>query len=500
MSKKKFLIACGCVLMFVWIAAILWNRVDIELMLADKNIKDIKCIVLNRNTRPQSSLKISGVDACREFKDLLSNSAPHGLRTCLRLWEFDVEMDFIDGSRWSNGAFVLNMQGIGIICNSFYGDEDEWEDYTAAPNTISQSILLQSILLWSFDRYFNQNVEISDKNYAAGIDLVKMTANSDYKGLEGMNCDGLWSGALAVNLSLVRKDYRATRLLLKHRIPFLRSASLFFDQETPDDIRTNIYIQSIRYDGPTYYNKANFNEMINEFKKFWLGEFDLGDFPANAQQTIQFTITNSRTYPLQILRVRSGCPCLEAVCDKKSLAPGESTVLRVNLKPHSIIGKFTKTIYVETDDPQQRFLRFELRGNAIPLLAITPEPIQYLGILAPDRVYDYRFTLVPTKPRKPIRLELATDCLPDGVTVRLQQGKEHWELQVKLDARQCSGLLNLQFAVKVKEPTGWPDIRFALSGKIQNSPTERPAPAKTPPSAPLPSPRRAGKASAGPAL
>lgn len=229
-------------------------------------------------------------------------------------------------------------------------------------------------------------------------------------------------------------------------------------------------------------------------------DMDFEDFPANAAQIAEFTIANSRTYPLQILRVRSGCPCLEAVCDKKSLAPDESTVLRVNLKPHSIIGKFTKTIYVETDDPQQRFLRFELRGNAIPLLAITPEPIQYLGILAPDRVYEYRFALAPAAPSKPIRLELATDRLPDGVTVRLQQGKEHWDLQVKLDARQCSGLLNLQFSVKVKEPTGWPDIRFTLSGKIQNSPAERPAPAKTPPSAPLPSPRHAGKASAGTAL
>ena len=51
-------------------------------------------------------------------------------------------------------------------------------------------------------------------------------------------------------------------------------------------------------------------------------EADLKNFPANMPQTVQFTIANSHTYPLQILRVRSGCPCIEAVCDKNSLAPG----------------------------------------------------------------------------------------------------------------------------------------------------------------------------------
>jgi len=51
-------------------------------------------------------------------------------------------------------------------------------------------------------------------------------------------------------------------------------------------------------------------------------EADWGNFPVNIPQKTQFTITNSHAYPLQILRVRSGCPCVEAFCDKKSLAPG----------------------------------------------------------------------------------------------------------------------------------------------------------------------------------
>ena len=95
---------------------------------------------------------------------------------------------------------------------------------------------------------------------------------------------------------------------------------------------------------------------------------DIGTFAAN--QTIQHKIPveNISDKILYLQKIRTSCTCADVKYLKAQLLPGESTALNITLKANSLSGPFTHTIYVETDNPKQRFMRFLLNGIAVPLL------------------------------------------------------------------------------------------------------------------------------------
>ena len=166
---------------------------------------------------------------------------------------------------------------------------------------------------------------------------------------------------------------------------------------------------------------------------------------------------------------------------KSELQPGESTELIVALKANSLSGPFLHTIYVETDNSKQRFMRFVIKGNAIPLLKVSPEPVQYIGTLQVGKKYEYKYELVPTNPKENIFLELLHPKLPAETNIKLEKQDGKFLLTVTITPQKEQKSINLNFAVKIKEPKDWADIKFTLNGRIQSSQSEQPKPGKTNP-------------------
>ena len=163
------------------------------------------------------------------------------------------------------------------------------------------------------------------------------------------------------------------------------------------------------------------------------------------------------------------------------MQPGESTELIVTLKANSLSGPFTHTIYVETDNPKQRFMRFVIKGNAIPLLKVSPDPLQYIGTLQVGKKYEYKYELVPTNPKENISLELIKTKLPDGTDIKLEKQDGKFLLTVTITPQKDQKSISLNFAVKIKEPKDWSDIKFTLNGRIQCNQSKPPKTEKTTP-------------------
>ena len=82
-----------------------------------------------------------------------------------------------------------------------------------------------------------------------------------------------------------------------------------------------------------------------------------GDVP-----TTTFTLTNFAPLPLKITRVSTSCGCTSAEAEKNELGAYESTKIKVSFDPAvhgdaTDVGELTRTIYIETDNPN--FPKFE---------------------------------------------------------------------------------------------------------------------------------------------
>ena len=195
---------------------------------------------------------------------------------------------------------------------------------------------------------------------------------------------------------------------------------------------------------------------------------DFGKYPAMERKAARYTIRNSGDGLLRIVQVRKTCGCASATCDKQELKPKEEAVVEVVVLPNSIFGLFSKNTFVESTDPNNRFLRLTVAGNAIPLVEIKPQASVYAGRIPTNKPWMQSFELKAT--RAGVRLgelktesnypvEVATNVLGDGPECRYQ-------LDVKLLPTAESGDLRCIVSIPVLEPTNHPPVKVSVSGTI----------------------------------
>ena len=101
------------------------------------------------------------------------------------------------------------------------------------------------------------------------------------------------------------------------------------------------------------------------------------------------------------------------------------------------------------------------------MLKVSPEPVRYIGTLQAGKKYEYKYELVPTNPKENIFLELLHPKLPAETNIKLEKKDGKFLLTVTITSQKDQKSISLNFAVKVKEPKDWADIKFTLNGRIQ---------------------------------
>ena len=101
--------------------------------------------------------------------------------------------------------------------------------------------------------------------------------------------------------------------------------------------------------------------------------FNFGKFPANQEQRHTFLLTNVGDGSLDIDKIRVTCGCSAANVDKKQLKPGETARLTAQINRESIVGPFSKGIFIHSNASNGRIQVVTLNGEAVPLVTVLPQ-------------------------------------------------------------------------------------------------------------------------------
>lgn len=191
---------------------------------------------------------------------------------------------------------------------------------------------------------------------------------------------------------------------------------------------------------------------------------DFGTYPANQAKEHVFTLKNTGDQPLKIINIRTTCGCSETRLDKDELAPGSTAKLTAVIKAGSIAGPYSKNVFVESNDPKQRFLMLLFNGNAIPLVTVKPQDKIYAGTLPVNQQWKQEFLLDATQSGVVFgNAEIRGMSGADATLVPV--GKQQFKLAVTLKASSKPGVFNLQVLLPVKNPTGWKPVEIMISGR-----------------------------------
>lgn len=124
---------------------------------------------------------------------------------------------------------------------------------------------------------------------------------------------------------------------------------------------------SLIYDlegGINAYREFNTDVIIFPLEKD-LGRVIYGDIAKTS-----FTLTNFTPSPLTVKRVSTSCGCTKAKVEKEKLDPYESILVEVSFDPavhkdDTDLGELTRTIYIETDNPNFAKLTMDIKANVI---------------------------------------------------------------------------------------------------------------------------------------
>ncbi len=104
---------------------------------------------------------------------------------------------------------------------------------------------------------------------------------------------------------------------------------------------------------------VNAGKMVDPFT------LDFGKVKHGEVLNHSFTLKNDSSKTLNIKDVNTSCGCTATKVAKKTLAPGESTVIDVSFKSKGYKGQVTQFIYVNTDRVEKPVIRFTIKAEVV---------------------------------------------------------------------------------------------------------------------------------------
>lgn len=106
-------------------------------------------------------------------------------------------------------------------------------------------------------------------------------------------------------------------------------------------------------------------------------EFDFGEMKKGDTGSCDFQITNRGSYDLELKQGPTSCKCTLSGLDKATLAPGESTDVRLTWDVKTQLSMFTQTAQVFTNDRTNRTIVFKVTGKVIEPFPGVPAEVTF---------------------------------------------------------------------------------------------------------------------------
>ncbi len=108
--------------------------------------------------------------------------------------------------------------------------------------------------------------------------------------------------------------------------------------------------------------------------------FDFGTMYQHEEVTHLFKFRNVGAAPLKIGKVKSTCGCTAAMPEKRELAPGEETNLKVTFRSGTFRDRVAKHVHVDSNDPVQPRVTLTIQGKVKVEIEVKPRGV-YVGSL-----------------------------------------------------------------------------------------------------------------------
>ncbi|OGV33637.1 MAG: hypothetical protein A2020_11125 [Lentisphaerae bacterium GWF2_45_14] len=190
---------------------------------------------------------------------------------------------------------------------------------------------------------------------------------------------------------------------------------------------------------------------------------DFGTYSANERKTAVFILKNKGESPLNIVMIRKTCACSEVKTSKNKLEPEEETKIEIAVLPESIAGLYSKNIYVETDDPKNRFTALTVSGKALPLFTVKPSEKLYAGMLALGQIWKTSLLLESSGNAFEFG-KIQVEGYPAKAELK-KLGPGKFGIDVELKAEKA-GMVNAIVRIPVLKPAGWKAREIVIFGKV----------------------------------
>lgn len=176
--------------------------------------------------------------------------------------------------------------------------------------------------------------------------------------------------------------------------------------------------------------------------------YDFGTILQGKKVDHIFVFRNKGTDPLTIGKLKTSCGCTAATVSAKTIPPGKTGEISVSFNSTSFSGNISKTVTVESNDPQSPATTLTLKGNVTEELSLTPRQLS-LGNVKPDAKKEIT-VIFTNRSNRPVTLTSVKAGIPQ-VSVRTKKTVikpgETSELVVtvlpRAEDRYISGYINI---------------------------------------------------------
>lgn len=192
--------------------------------------------------------------------------------------------------------------------------------------------------------------------------------------------------------------------------------------------------------------------------------FNFGKYSANQEQKHTFLLTNAGDGLLKIDKIRVTCGCSAAEVDKKQLKPGETARLTAQINRESIVGPFSKGIFIHSNASNGRIQVVTLNGEAVPLVTVLPQSKLYIGTLKLGQLFRQEFLLKSSEKISWEAPQVTGDIKP-VVTLEKQSDSEY-KVLVSWTPEKVSSLFRCSILFTIESPANWKPIEILLQGRV----------------------------------
>lgn len=123
---------------------------------------------------------------------------------------------------------------------------------------------------------------------------------------------------------------------------------------------------------------------------------DVGTIYNFYKSTNEFTFVNNGKTDIRIKRLIPTCTCINGSNSTDLVKPGESCKVTTHFDAYSVDGRFSRGIWVFTDEPDNNKTLLRINGEVIPLFKGLPDKEMIYQAKDENIIFTNRFTLIGT--------------------------------------------------------------------------------------------------------